>query len=424
MNKDLSNLEKLKNRLIYLTTLYSDDKPDSQYSSKEVRKYINDTWGEIYKQLGKNYEYPLNDDDFLKVHWIMYSPQHYNHKMEKWYMKNIFEHFDPKKVPKKAEIATIDNVTDPKERWDDDDNENEEDNESIQEYRTENSEDKKLTLTDINTYLSSLQKAVGYWYDIHNIIRDDKNNEYSTDEITLLDRLDRVNSSYFKALILALYVTDKNIEHENKVNLLRALYRRRAKALYRKTELGNLESILKGLQEHCDQMTKNRHHINKLKEIASRPNGFYEWYGIKYFLFEYEGELRKKDKEEDYKIKWAELHLSSIEHIYPQAPKEEWEAFRNLNDKERECYKHSLGNLLPLPSSKNISLSNKKFEEKKEGYRTGSYQQIEVSKSSNWTPEEIVKRGKKMLEFMEKRWNIKLGNDEEKKALLLSDTGE
>lgn len=63
----LSNLEKLKNRLIYLTTLYSSDElPIVRFDS--IRKSINDCWKEIYKQLGKNPKKILPDDEFLQNH--------------------------------------------------------------------------------------------------------------------------------------------------------------------------------------------------------------------------------------------------------------------------------------------------------------------------------------------------------------------
>ena len=69
--KKLTNLELLKNRLIYLTTLYSDDKFDKM-DKDNLRKQINETWKEIYYQLGRNEKIPLSDDEFLRAHWIAY----------------------------------------------------------------------------------------------------------------------------------------------------------------------------------------------------------------------------------------------------------------------------------------------------------------------------------------------------------------
>ena len=66
--KRLSNLELLKNRLIYLTTLFKDD----DEVKRKIREDINDTWKEIYSYLGKNKARPLSDDEFLQAHWTIY----------------------------------------------------------------------------------------------------------------------------------------------------------------------------------------------------------------------------------------------------------------------------------------------------------------------------------------------------------------
>lgn len=58
--KKLTNLELLKNRLIYLTTLYSDSKFD-KLDKANLRKQINDTWKEVYYQLGRNEKYSGSD---------------------------------------------------------------------------------------------------------------------------------------------------------------------------------------------------------------------------------------------------------------------------------------------------------------------------------------------------------------------------
>ena len=61
--KKLSDLELLKNRLIYLSTLYTDDELD-RAGRTSLRDSINDAWKEVYRQLGHNKLKPLNDDDF------------------------------------------------------------------------------------------------------------------------------------------------------------------------------------------------------------------------------------------------------------------------------------------------------------------------------------------------------------------------
>ena len=69
--KKLTNLELLKNRLIYLTTLFDDSQLDKT-DKERLRKDINNAWKEVYYQLGRNQAAPLSDDDFLRAHWITY----------------------------------------------------------------------------------------------------------------------------------------------------------------------------------------------------------------------------------------------------------------------------------------------------------------------------------------------------------------
>ena len=69
--KRLTNLELLKNRLIYLTTLYDRSILD-EINETALREKINKAWKEVYYQLGRNQNAPLSDDEFLRAHWIMY----------------------------------------------------------------------------------------------------------------------------------------------------------------------------------------------------------------------------------------------------------------------------------------------------------------------------------------------------------------
>jgi uncharacterized protein with ParB-like and HNH nuclease domain len=66
--KPLSNLELLKNRLIYISTLIDIDEDEK----RTLRKNINEAWKTVYEYLGKNKEKIMDDDEFLRNHWIMY----------------------------------------------------------------------------------------------------------------------------------------------------------------------------------------------------------------------------------------------------------------------------------------------------------------------------------------------------------------
>lgn len=79
---------------------------------------------------------------------------------------------------------------------------------------------------------------------------------------------------------------------------------------------------------------------------------------------------------------------------------------------------------MPLSKPKNSLLRNNCFDQKKGGisnkvgYKYGCYSEIEIAQESQWTAREILLRGIQLLEFMERRWGIPLGDNKAKvKAL-------
>ena len=97
--KKLSDLELLKNRLIYLTTLYTDAEQDPA-ERNDLRHLINGAWKEVYFQLGRNKSRPLNDDDFLRAHWMMYFK--FSRQTGRDYIKFLLEEqFTPQRVHRK-----------------------------------------------------------------------------------------------------------------------------------------------------------------------------------------------------------------------------------------------------------------------------------------------------------------------------------
>lgn len=72
-SKRLSTLELLKNRLMYISTLLRNDGSNTK-DRKDRQEDINKVWHEIYRQLGRSLALKLEDDDFLKDHWITRFP--------------------------------------------------------------------------------------------------------------------------------------------------------------------------------------------------------------------------------------------------------------------------------------------------------------------------------------------------------------
>ena len=448
--KRLSDLELLKNRLIYLTTLYTPDEVSDDVKEK-IRNKINDTWGEIYNQLGRNKRSPLNDDEFLRAHWIMYFK--YSRIKGNDYIRYLLDdYFSPKNIFEKLEVSTsqIDHV---EELTDFDDSDEDEyiEQEAIPARRA------KRTIKNISDYVDSLKVASKIWYAT---FFPNDTNDLSAEEQILMDKINRVKISYFRPLIMAALITTSSKDGKRKLLLAeierfifvclrvsRAQSNYRSSAYYRAARsiyVGEMtiEDVIAELNKDLlwtlneDKKFNTSYFENFIsKKFGPNGHGFYGWNDLQYFLFEYEENL--KESRNQPKLGWqnfikSETDKVSIEHIYPQtATSDYWlTRFLSFSDKQQQYLRGSLGNLLPLSSSINSSLQNDDFLDKKgtkknnqnqvirNGYENGSYSELEVAQENDWTATEIKQRGLRLLEFMESRWRIDLGSTSNKLALL------
>lgn len=404
--KPLTSLELLKNRLIYLSTLFRGNDGRGQ-----LRININDAWKTMYEYLGKNPEVPLSDNLFLRNHWTMYFK--YTRKKGDDYIKFLLD-----------EKFNARNVTHPK------------------------SEDERLKIEDISEYVKSLQQSIVYWFYIHNPYHSASHHLTASQKLCL-DRLDRLSFRSFKPLILAAFVSG---QHDEKITeLLRAAERYNFTLFnlsQRRANTGDTEffsmarSFLDEEPKSIDEVIQTINgwvkryydpekflaHIEDKYELDR--DGFYHWDGIRYFLYEHEQWLKEKGKQATAKLTWDNLKTTkkdhvTVEHIFPQTPNNEYWVSRygQLSNEEQRFLTHSLGNLLPLSRAKNSSLQNDSFPEKVNngqgvGFYNGSVSENEIAQEAEWLPEQIVKRGLSLLAFMESRWNIQLGDDDFKKRLL------
>ncbi len=418
--KPLSYLELLKNRLIYLSLKFKAE----DFERAKLRRAINDCWKSIYHNLGRNKHRPLDDDRFLLNHYLVYFGKdalvagddpddlRYHRLMRADYARHLLEtKFIAKNVTEKA---------DPDER---------------------------IQLTDIYTYVSSLQNSVECWYRIFN----PNDSDFDTDIQIWLDKLNRLGMEPFLPLVMVFLqkVTAKG----KQIALLKAIERHMfVLSLFRyasgphfsgpdptliswaiKLNAGDIsgDKAIKHVLEATATMMKR---MNFAEQIAAqfRSDGFYKWNGIRYFLYEYNLSLQQRSKTKRLKIAWPEFtehpdDFVSVEHIYPQQARHSYwtTRFPRMTQKQRSMLRSSLGNLLPLSRPKNSSLSNKPFPEKVDGkkdhvvgYRYGCYAENEVASLAEWTPATVLSRGIKLLEFLEERWDIKLG-DRDKKSYVL-----
>lgn len=448
--KPLSDLELLKNRLIYLTTLYPENEVSGDVK-ESIRKKINDTWGEIYHQLGRNKKSPLNDDEFLRAHWIMYFK--YSRAKGNDYIRYLLDdYFSPKNIFEKLDVYTsqivgVEELTDSGDVEDDDD----------VEPVTTQVRRSKVTVKDIFDYVDNLKMASKIWY---TTFFPEDSSELSKTEQLAMDRINRVKIGYFRPLIMAALIKTKKGDRDRGLLLdgierfifvgmrvCRAQSNYRSSAYYRAARsiyVGemSLAQVVEALNNDLSwAYDKNENFKTSFfsdfigKKFSSNGDGFYAWNDLRYFLFEYEEKI--KESRNQPKLGWknfvkSESDKVSIEHIYPQKPTGDYwiNRFSEFSDDERNHLRGSLGNLLPLSSSINSSLQNDDFPDKqniktnadgstmRNGYANGSYSEIEVARETEWTSRQIMERGIKLLEFMEARWNINFGSRANKLSVL------
>ena len=442
--KKLTNLELLKNRLIYLTTLY-DDKLFDEKDKAALRKKVNDAWKEVYFQLGRNENVPLSDDDFLRAHWIIYF--RYSRKRGDDYIKFLLSKFSSKGIFEKTPVLV---ETEPDALISDYVVEAEtEDTDSVEADEPETIEVSKLQPKEIEDYVNSLKDMAKYWYDTYFPF---ESANLTPEEQKRVDRLNRIGIGYFRPLV-ATIISRRDISVESRIEIFDAIerfifvafrmgnfnasfgssdYYRAAHQIYVKHK--NVDELC---QEIYDRTTNemdfaSKNFVTRIEKFFSSGNGYYDWNGLRYFFYEYESNLAEKNNIDRF-CSWAMFTKSekdkvSIEHILPQTPtKYYWRnQFRQFNEVEIKTLSGALGNLLPLSQSVNSALQNDSFEDKKHsktdcrGYENGSHSEIEVSKLDDWTADEIYKRSVKLLEFMQSRWKIQFTDEQIEKLIGLS----
>lgn len=414
--KRLSTLELLKNRLIYLSTLFNVDE-DIRI---RLRKEINLCWKILYTQLGLNPENPLSDDEFLFAHYVIYFYEIYFQEYRKIHMaiRNIeFVNFS-----KLRSIYLLDNY-----------------------FVPERIEDGKLSATDIFTYINSLTKSIKLW----GIIKNPGNSVWNEDIKNLLLKINYFNPENYRfsecsdQLILLLYLLqDENnqgkikklLKYIERFNYLRLFYQYECIAEHLK-DFNEEELLYKACKENlsidffidkyekkCSEIVSSSSSYKRLLKMYSKTNFYNNRRLVFYTLCDYELKLTNESKSSK-KVNNALLgdkNYATIEHIFPQkATCAYWKKmFADYTTAQKNKLRNSLGNFVLVSESKNGKLANKSFPEKKEncdnvvGYKYGSYSEIELCRNENWGANEILTRGKKLLIFINERWGLSLKNSD------------
>jgi uncharacterized protein with ParB-like and HNH nuclease domain len=402
--KPLSTLEKLKNRLIYLTeklTVESEDK-------NSLRKKINEAWGKVYTSLAQNPNQILDEDTFLSAHLSLYRKPKESTFSEKIAEEKVFEMFCNKS-----------------EKYD------------LEENGT--AKEEPVTYKKIEDYILKLSELAPLWYEIHNsksklikkILVLNGSKEIKIFLVAVL------NKTKDESLIEKIFTNLEKIFFKNGVPGINVMDERTAAAWARNIYVSedDLEGIIKKTEDLINIAVNVPNIIHSFKYLFTYERGakgFHRWGNLKYFLFEYEDFLKLKAQETNDKVTLDDFDKTTIEHIIPQHFRENWKeevdsVTNGLEEEEkieqtRKVLLNTLGNLTILKNGKNSSLGNKGWKEKRERFRTGSYNEIEISKHDQWTKLNISERGVEMLKFLEtKVTGLTFTEDEIKKTLHFDD---
>lgn len=373
----LSKLELLKNRLIYIVS-----KKATNSDFESLKEQIIQTWLYIYEWLGKNDSKIMIDDDFLRAFYVVYfvKDDKLPEKELTKYEKGIFD-----------EIFTLE----------------------------------KCNIKDIPQILDDLKIAIKAWFIINNPKDENSQIGLSRKTIHLLDVINQNKSGNFTKIFLlaGLMNRHKNPYNNRFEDVVEAIERHNFCVYYlngnrtnnNRAELLRLahkyytgERQETDLVEDINDLVRNCVKYERTKQTLRENIGgqyFYSWEGLKYFLWEWEYYLQGND----------DARLTSYGDCTPSLifPEDS-----SLKDEFKDCIKgrskdninkirYSLGNIV-LAKTKRKDASYKNQKQYYEDNKTSvSYSEYDLySTFDKWNDETILNRGQRMIDFMLNRWKI------------------
>lgn len=392
--KPLTTLEKLKNRLLYMTSKFDPVNVDIKRLSDD----INDSWGLIYETLGQNKDLLLSEDEFLSAYLtLLREPADYSFS-ESLAETKVFQMFCNHATKYDFSMAR-------------------QHNSSIKEPAVDENK--------IHAFVSDIANYVRHWYDVYFP-------DLSTQRGLHLQKIQYLNGSKEMRLFLAELLmlannqstlVDECLEMVEKVLFKNALpgvslldERRFAT---RARDLHQGEMTLDELKDELESLLLQQIDIQSLiggfRYLFTyvRGNiGFHRWSALKFFLMEYEKHLQGKGLSH---VEWKNYYNVQIEHVMPRTWSNHWSnemnnylsAHSSLNADEVERAKNilinTLGNLTVIQDIKNAGIGNNPWATKQAAYSNGSYSEIEIATTTSWDPwghVSIKARGKQMLDFL------------------------
>jgi hypothetical protein len=382
----ITELEKVKNYLLYLGSKL-------QLEDHNFGDIVNTTWTHIFENLMRSgLTDPESEDRLLRMHWHMA----YDYSPKSWQgSRSVKDQFH------------------------------------LRDYVGRH----KDLLRDLKEYVSTLKDATTAFCDVENPGRSDAFNSYTSDadlrsKIALagekLRRL-RVLVPFMPVLMaIRLRFPDNGDAYLKALELCEIYSFRVYSALEYRADAGRstLFTLGYGLYVGQSELEQTLRLLVALVYKYSpddrfdrecelvEENDWYNWSGLKYFLYEYESHLAKGTP---VRMAWSTLEQAdkkeTVEHILPQTPEEGYWTERFPAD-NRKKYTHDIGNL--CLTFDNSSYGRKKFSDKKGTagsdapcYANGKlFMERELAKVDDWTVDALLKRRKKIIGWAKKRWAL------------------
>jgi len=382
--KELTELEKTKNYLLYLANLL-DDGPRPQLAA-----VINESWRTIFVNLGSAQLGPAHEDQLLRAHWLATQ----NPRQRDWEkIRSVKERF-------------------PRRR-----------------YR----EDKSLLLEEVAAYAHSLREASAAYRDI---VTDSPESfaAYGSDAAEVRRRSRQLRQAgvvlIFAPLLIAArlrfpadgkaygsvvdlcerYSVRVFLINERRSNAGRTRLYSLAFQMHRD---GDLQTALAGLLERIWFFAGDE---ETAAELRNPRRNWYAKPGHKYFLYQYElhllGGAAPLHGFEHFTQ--GEFKASTTEHVLPQNPASDcWLVF---DAEDRALYTNCLGNL--VLTNDNSVYSNYCFTRKRDGttdpdgkpsacYRASVLkQEHELATLDEWTPAQVRQRQETLAQWAMDRWEL------------------
>lgn len=386
--KPLSDLEKVKNYLLYVSSKLSIENHD-------LSERINKTWSNIFRRLmASGLVDTWNEDQLLRVHWLI--SRDYQSKNWKG-SKSVKERF------------------------------------SLKRYKGRHKE----LLERLVEYTSSLDRASVPYCDVAKPRRHDAFSSLKDEPglrrqtIAATGKLGRMRAvATFLPLLVATRLRypqegSKYLEMartcevfafrvyrllERRANTGESTLRRLAYQMY--SEGRSFDDVVDDLRGTLFYYCPD-HEFEQAFELDETENDWYRWTGLKYFLYEFELHLADGQAVQ---MTWDDVEgkglENTIEHILPQTPDRRLYWTSRFDKKVRRKYTHDIGNL--CLTYHNSSYGNKPFPEKKEqdaphkpSYANSNlFQERRLSYLEDWNVEELERRREEIVEWALTRWHI------------------